>query len=170
MPPIPVGNIIVPWIWFAAAVLAPAVDVDSGRQPAPAWQSLPAALEAGRHANKPVLVYIHAPWCGPCLKMEQEVFPEVASLLDRFALGALNYDDNESTVAVAGNTRTPLAWATHYGAAATPSFVLLTPAGDVVTTVSGFVESRAFGLLLAYVSTNAYKHASFEQYVASINP
>ena len=164
------GSFVSPWIWLAAAVLAPAVDINTGWQPAPAWQSLPAALEAGRQANAPVLVYIHAPWCGPCLKMEQEVFPEVASLLDRFALGSLNFDDNESAVAVAGRTRTPLGWAMHYGAAATPSFVLLTPAGHVVTTVSGFVEPRGFGLLLAYVSTNAYKHASFEQYVASTKP
>lgn len=157
-------------LWLAGTVLLPAEGLHAAQQSYLPWQSLPAAFEEARHESKPILVYVHAPSCGPCLKMEEEVFPEVAPLLDHFARGRLNFDDNESTLNVLGNTRSPLAWAMHFGAAATPSFVLLTPAGDLVTTVSGFVEPRGFELLLAYVSTNAYKHASFEHYVASIQP
>ena len=134
----------------------------------PNWQALPVAIEEAKAEHKPVLIYIHAPWCGPCLKMEKDVFPEVAPLLERFALAGLDYDDNESAVTASGSTRSPLSWAMHYGAETTPTFVLLAPDGTVVTQLSGYVEARGFSILLAYVATKAYNHVSFEDYAASI--
>lgn len=132
------------------------------------WQTLTKAAEQARAESKPVLVYIHAPWCGPCLKMEREVFPEVEVLLKRFALASLDYGDNESSIKAFGSTHSPFEWAIRYGAEATPTFVLLTPTGSVVTRASGFIDTRGFSLLLAYVATRAYNHTSFEDYAATI--
>ncbi len=131
------------------------------------WLSLPEALQQAKATQRPVLVYVSAPWCGPCLKMENEVFAEVKPLLKRFVLAGLDYDDNESSVTAYGNTNSPFGWAMHYGAEATPTFILLTPTGSVVTRASGFIETRGFSLLLAYVATGAYRHTSFEDYAAS---
>lgn len=135
-----------------------------------AWLTLTRAAEEARAENKPILVYVHAPWCGPCLKMENEVFPEVETLLKRFALAGLDYDDNETSIKAYGNTHSPFEWAIRYGAEATPTFILLTPTGAVVTWASGFIDTRGFSLLLAYVATKAYIHTSFKEYAASIQP
>ncbi len=132
------------------------------------WQTLTRAAEEARAETKPVLVYIHAPWCGPCLKMEKEVFPEVEVLLKRFAQAGLDYGDNESSIKAYGDTHTPFEWAIRYGAEATPTFVLLTPTGSVITRASGFIDIMGFSLLLAYVATGAYNHTSFEDYAATI--
>lgn len=134
----------------------------------PKWQSLSDAAEVARTENIPLLVYVHAPWCGPCLKMEKDVFPTIAPLMNRFSLAGLDYDDNESLVEAYGNKLSPLEWAIRYGAEATPTFILLTPDGSLITRASGYIDTQGFSLLLSYVATNAYHHTSFEDYVATI--
>ena len=135
-----------------------------------AWSSLSNALEQGRREGRPTLVYVQAPWCGPCRKMEREVFPEVRPLLERLARAELDYDEHEVRLRLGEQTRSPSAWARHFGVDATPGFVLLAEDGALITSVTGFLQAEAFGLLLAYVATGAYRHASFEDYVEQTHP
>lgn len=129
------------------------------------WNRLPEAFRQAQQEEQPVLVYVHAPWCGPCLRMERAVFPEVAPLLRQFARAGLDFDDHESRLAWGGQAQSPFAWARHFGVEATPGFVFLEPDGAVLTRMTGYLDAEAFGLLLAYVATGAYRHASFEEYV-----
>lgn len=129
------------------------------------WQPLPQALAAAAQARQPVLIYVHAPWCGPCRRMERDVFPEVAPLLDRFALAGLDADDYDTRIEVDGVTQSPFGWARHFGADATPAFVLLDADGALITRTTGFLDADRFSLLLAYVATGAHRHASFDDYV-----
>lgn len=131
----------------------------------PIWARLDEALAKAAGEAMPVLVYVHAPGCGPCLKMERDVFPRVTPLLGRFARAGLDLDDRESRITVGEVTLSPAEWALRLGAEATPSFVLLAPGGSVITRVTGYTEERGFGLLLAYVATGAYRHADFGAYV-----
>jgi thioredoxin-related protein len=139
---------------------APSVAVDSVR-----WQPLPQALAAAAQARQPVLIYVHAPGCGPCRQMERDVFPEVVPLLDRFALAGLDFDDHDTGITVDGLTQSPFAWARHFGADATPAFVLLDADGALITRTTGFLDAASFSLLLAYVATGAHRHTAFDDYV-----
>lgn len=137
-------------------------------QPAPSltWDSLPDALTQARQETRPVLVYAAAPWCGLCRRMERDVFPAVRPLLDRFARARLNYDDHETRLAISGRMQSPFAWARDLGIDATPGFALLEPDGTRITHVTSYLDAASFSLLLAYVATGAYRHASFEAYAA----
>ncbi|MEM6784193.1 MAG: thioredoxin family protein [Bacteroidota bacterium] len=130
------------------------------------WASLPDAFAEAAATDRPVLVYVHAAWCGPCRQMEAAVFPEVAPLLSRFARAELDYADHESRLVVGDHARSPFAWAQHFGAAGTPTFVLLEPDGTPITRVQGSQSVDAFALLLAYVATDAYQHTDFASYAA----
>lgn len=129
------------------------------------WLSLGEALEQGRREDRPTLVYVEAPWCGPCRRMEREVFPEVRPLLDRLARAELDYGEHETRLRLGEQTRSPFAWARHLGIDATPGFVLLAADGTPIASATGYLQAEAFGLLLAYATTGAYRHASFEEYV-----
>ncbi|MEO1572877.1 MAG: thioredoxin family protein [Bacteroidota bacterium] len=128
------------------------------------WASLPDAFAKAAATEQHVLIYVHAAWCGPCRQMEAAVFPEVAPLLARFAHAELDYADHESRLTLGDHTRSPFAWAQHFGAAGTPTFVLLEPDGTPITRVQGAQTTGAFALLLAYVATDAYQHTDFASY------
>lgn len=140
--------------------------VAAAQPAAPTWVPLPDALAEAAATGRPTLVYVHAPWCGPCARMERDVFPdaEVATLLGRFALARLDYDDHDSRLVVAGRRRTSAAWARHLGADATPGFVFLAPDGKAIARANGAHDAPAFRLLLAYVATGAHRHASLDAY------
>lgn len=129
------------------------------------WQPLPQALAAAAQAGQPVLIYVHAPWCGPCRRMERDVFPDAVPLLRRFALAGLDFDDHDTRIEIDGVTQSPFAWARYFGADATPAFVLLDPDGTVITRTTGFLDADRLSLLLAYVATGAHRHVSFDDYV-----
>ena len=135
-------------------------------QPVTEWLSLPVALQTAASENRPVLVYIKAPWCGPCKKMEREVFPKISPLLDRFVLAKIDYDDHETLLAISDKHLTPFEWARHFGLDVTPGFALLEPNGKIITQFTGFQTQREMGLALAFVATRAYRHGTFESYVA----
>lgn len=132
------------------------------------WQPLDAAFAEARDTDRPLLVYVHAAWCGPCRRLERETFPVVQALLDRFARAELDFDDRESRVGIDGVNRSPFDWARHLGLEAPPGFVFLEPDGTLITRVVGFQDAETLGLPLAYVATGAYRHVSFEDYVNRI--
>jgi len=132
------------------------------------WKTLPEVLAA--HADRrPVLVYVHAPWCGPCRKMEREVFPAATPLLRRFARARLDFDDRDSALTVDGVTKSPFDWARHFGIATTPGFVFFDPNGTAITSTTGGMTSESFRYLPAYVATGAHRHESFEAYVDRVS-
>ncbi len=131
------------------------------------WYTLSAALPMAAQEHKPVFVYISAPWCGPCHTMEKQVFPQAAPLLERFIKVKIRYDDHDNSIRVGQRVLTPFAWAQHLGIEATPGFVVLDHQGSVLLHHTGLLDTKSFNLLLAYIATDAYKHASFEAYMSN---
>lgn len=130
------------------------------------WQTLPDALEQAATTGQPILLYVYAPWCGPCRQMERDVFPQTTALLNRVSLVRLDFDDHESRVYAKNQMLSPFDWARHYGAESTPTFIFVDAAGTVITRATGSLDTKSFSLLLAYIATGAYRHATFSEYVA----
>lgn len=59
------------------------------------WYSLPEGIELSRIQKKPALIFVYAPWCDMCKRMEKKVFnnKDVAPLLsENFILIKINAD------------------------------------------------------------------------------
>jgi protein disulfide-isomerase len=91
--------------------------------PAVAWHSdLATAQQAAAQTNRLVLVHFWAPWCKPCLRMDQEVFsqPQVIEALNaQFVCVKVNADEHREM-------------ATHYGIKALPTEVVLAADGRLI--------------------------------------
>lgn len=88
------------------------------------WQpDLETAKRLAAKTNRLVLIHFWAPWCRPCLRMEQDVFskPETGKALEaNFVLVKLNADDAPGTARL-------------YGVSSLPSDVITLPNGRLVS-------------------------------------
>ncbi len=88
------------------------------------WQpDLETAKRVAAQTNRLVLIHFWAPWCRPCLRMEQDVFskPETAKGLEaNFVLVKLNADEAPGTARL-------------YGVSSLPSDVITLPNGRLVS-------------------------------------
>ena len=133
------------------------------------WLPADSAFARAAGNDRAVLVFVNSPTCGPCKRMEREVFPETHLLLSRLSLATLNFDDHESRITLGDHSQSPFEWARAFGIDGTPGWVLFRPDGTQILNATGFLDTKAFGILLAYAVTDAYEHASFEEYVETVD-
>jgi len=131
------------------------------------WRPFEDAITAADSTGRFVMVAVYAPWCGWCRKMEAEVYPSEAvrsCLADHFVLTRLNRDDTETTHRYQGRRLTSRRLASTLRADGVPTTVLLSPRGEYLIHLSGYVEPTPLRTLLAYISTRAYRDVPYETF------
>ena len=107
----------------------------------PTFAALPAgwdtdftnALKKAQAQQQPVLAYFTASWCGPCKMMTRTTLTNetVLQALNNFSHVAVDIDDHQEL-------------AKGYDVRAVPTFHILTPAGDKVSTTTGYQDAARF--------------------------
>jgi thioredoxin-related protein len=114
------------------------------------WQPLGQAFERAAQSGTPILVYVDASWCGPCVRMERETFadPSIAARLDGFARARLGLNAYDAPVRVGGYRMSEADWAARLGATSTPTLILLSSDGAVLARHTGFLPPDGLAPLL----------------------
>ncbi|MGN8224846.1 thioredoxin family protein [Gracilimonas sp. BCB1] len=116
------------------------------------WYGFEQAMELAEEQDKPIMVDVWAPWCGWCKKMKKEVYPELAETLGKdFVLTRLNRDDNQDKTNYKQFRLTPLRLAQKFGVQSVPATVFLSPKGEYLFHISGFMEADELKEVLGYV-------------------
>lgn len=96
---------------------------------------------AAFEADKPMLVYFWATWCEFCKKLETEVYPnqDVNKVLEEdFVLVAINIDENRED-------------ADKFGVWVPPAEKFVTPEGEVIDSIGGYLPEDSFLSVLKQV-------------------
>lgn len=128
---------------FAAKQPMPAQAAAPAARPAPQpvwYASYSEALAAAERLERPMLIHFYAPWCGPCARMDREVFaaPDVQRML------------SERFVAVKINTDQEPALSKRFGVNSLPSDLVVEPfAGRMLAESEGFLDRNGYLSMLA---------------------
>lgn len=136
-------------VWIILGVLAVvsavvvATRVFQPKEVVPWRTGLQDGMYEARRANKPVLLYFTADWCGPCQVMRRTTWTDqrVAKALEAYVPVKINFDQAGVVADV-------------YGVTAVPSYTVVAPDGETVIkpTTSGGMTAEQF---LAWLTSAA---------------
>ncbi|CAI50282.1 thioredoxin domain protein [Natronomonas pharaonis DSM 2160] len=94
------------------------------------------ALSIAQDEDKPVLVYYWTTWCTYCQTYDENHYQhdEIRDTLDAYTLLAINLDDPGPGASMAAD----------HGASYPPQHVMMTPDGEEISQLGGFVERDQF--------------------------
>lgn len=132
-------------------------------------RSMANAFADAEASGKFVFVYIYAPWCPYCQRIEEEVYTDadVQRLMnEHFVMVRVNGDDAEEMHQFQGESVAAPALMRQLGARGFPTLLFMEPSGDAIGALPGAVERSDFVLLMRYVGTGAFRNQSLEEFVS----
>ncbi|GAB5519902.1 MAG: thioredoxin family protein [Rhodothermales bacterium] len=108
------------------------------------WATLPEAIASAQAAQQPTIVYVEAAWCSPCRQLERETFADarVHERLAHFSTAKLTFDDHDTKHRIGPYRLSEAGWAKRFGAARTPTLIILDAAGAVLAQKTGFLSAE----------------------------
>lgn len=141
--------------------------------PAPAgdgrlnWSELDPALAEAKRADKPLLVDVYTDWCGWCKRMDKTTYgnPEVRDYVARsFVTARVNAEDDRRRASYLGESRTYRQFADGFRISGYPTTVFLTPDGQLISVLPGYVKPATFLTVLRYVAEGHYRTQSWDAF------
>ncbi len=120
------------------------------------WRSFDAAQEQENVEKRKFMIYFHADWCAYCHKLETNAFSnqEIADYINTNFVPVRVDADKESQTAARFSVR------------GLPDIRFLTPEGDGIAKIPGYVEIKQLLTLLKFISTDSYKTMSIKEFAA----
>lgn len=112
------------------------------------------ALQKGKDAQRPLLLFFTSPWCYQCTEMKRKVFKnkDIISILnDRFYLVEVDISQSKKLKE-------------DFRIYFTPTSLFLDTHGKPIIDVKGYIPASRFRKLLTYVSEGSYKTTKFSAF------
>jgi thioredoxin-related protein len=119
------------------------------------WNDYTPGMTRAKHQEKNIFLYFYAQWCTYCTKLKQTTFldKKVQSYLeDHFISISVDTDKNQTLSRNWQVTGLPTMW-------------FLTPEGDRISSLPGYVDGPQLLKILRYIHTRSYHTMSFEEFV-----
>lgn len=139
-------------IFVLGADAAAAGDKSEGRIK---WITFDEAHQQNQN-NLKIMIFFHADWCMYCHKLEKNAFAnrEIADYINTHFL-PVRIDTEK-------DRKTPA----RFGVRGLPDIRFLTPEGEGIARIPGYVEGNQFLTLLKFISTDSYKTMSIKDFSA----
>jgi thioredoxin-related protein len=105
-----------------------------------------------------IMIFFHADWCKYCHKLEKNAFAdqEIADYINAHFLPVrIDTEKDRNTTA-------------RFGVRGLPDIRFLTPGGEGIARIPGYVEGSQLLMLLKFISTDSYKSMSIKDFSAQL--
>ena len=118
------------------------------------WLNFDASQKMKNDKNLKFFLYFHADWCTYCHKLEKNTFAdqEVADYI------------NTNFLPVIVDTMKDGRAASRFGVRGLPDIRFLTPEGEAIAKIPGYVGTKQMLTLLKYIHTDSYKTMSIADF------
>lgn len=132
------------------------------------WLGFKEALEKGKTENKMIVVDFYTDWCSWCKVMDKKTYGN-SEIIDfaskKLVLAKVNAESNEKTI-FKGKEYTYRQLSAGFGITGYPATVFLSPDGEFITDVSGYVPAEKFMPILEFLEGKHYQSMKYEEYLA----
>jgi thioredoxin-related protein len=119
------------------------------------WNDYTPGLAQAKNQGKNVFLYFYAQWCTYCTKLKQTTFldEKVQAYLD------------ENFISISVNTDQNQALSQSWQVTGLPTMWFLTPEGDRISSLPGYVDGAQLLKILKYIHTQSYVSMTFQDFV-----
>lgn len=131
------------------------------------WIPLSKAQEMASQNGKKVMIFAEAEWCQYCKKMYAEVFPQktVQDSLSKYFYPVRIDIESKNKVTFNGKEFTERELAGRFRVSRTPTTIFLDSEGKVIGNQPGYLPTRIFDKMLAFVGAGLQEEISFKDYL-----
>lgn len=104
------------------------------------WRSMEEARADARETGQPILAYVTAPWCAVCYRLERDVFPSLKKEMQAFVTAEIDISDRPDPGTAGAVADALFDRLRRLGLETPPTFLVLTPAGELTASARGFLS------------------------------
>ena len=119
------------------------------------WLTMEEAQQKAQRQGQKIFYFFYTDWCTYCKKMDRITFTnaDVAAYINRYFIPVrINSDKNKSAAA-------------QFGIQGVPDLRFLTPEGEAIARLPGYIEADKFLPLLKYIQTDSYLKMGFKEFL-----
>lgn len=153
-------------IVFAFATLTQGIE-GNGKKNGIVWQTFDKGVELAKKEKKMMVLDIYTDWCHWCKVMDKDTYgnPGVVEYAqENLVMAKLNAETDETFTFKEGNY-SGRQLSMMFGVQGFPSTVFMSPEGELITLVSGFIPADRFTMILKYLDGNWYEKMKFDEFV-----
>jgi thioredoxin-related protein len=132
------------------------------------WHGFAEALKKGKAENKMIVVDFYTDWCSWCKVMDKKTYgnSEVIEFATRkLVMSKVNAESNEKTT-YKGKEYTYRQLTAGFGITGYPATIFLSPEGEYITDISGYITADKFLPMLEFLEGKHYETMKYEEFVA----
>lgn len=132
------------------------------------WRSFAEAIEKGKAENKMIVVDFYTDWCSACKLMDKNTYgnSDVISYAGKnLIMTKVDAESNDKTK-FRGKEYSYRQLAMGFGVRAYPTTVFITPKGEFLTDIKGYIPADKFIPILEFLDGKHYENMEFEEYLA----
>ncbi|MCA9742897.1 MAG: thioredoxin fold domain-containing protein [Deferribacteres bacterium] len=151
-------------IFFSAGKAFP----EDGKAAKIQWIPFAEAIQKAKAENKMVVVDFYTDWCSACKLMEKNTYENsnvVSFAQKKLIMTKVNAESNDKT-SFRGQDFTYRQLALGFGVRAYPTTIFITPQGEFLTNIEGYIPADSFIPILEYLDGKHYETMKFDEFMA----